>query len=339
MNGRAHRDLRAGAALVEFALVSLVVYVLVAAGVELGRMIFVSQVLQDAARIAARELAVTPLPATEPFETALEEPAVKARVWNGNLLVVDLTCYADDAALDAYWSSLPVVNRALRPVFITENLDLGIPPAHDIRRIMRYPGALLKLSAPPANPCPVTYDPSVSTANPTDLSVAIPRVTSRDPGDGRETGIELVPIVAEVRCDPAAANSPLTDTTSPFRLDSVSGCPGTAITPGIVALMINYPFQSGALSYFRPNPDGRFEPNAGLPIVADDAAALAAAPAPGAGLTYVSPQSVGPGLVPGAGIYTGPLGLGTQAAYAQPVRPYRNLITGQAIYRREVFLP
>jgi Flp pilus assembly protein TadG len=59
-----------GAALVEFALMAL--YILVFGGIELGRMIFISQVLQDAARIAARELSVTPLTADcASFENAL----------------------------------------------------------------------------------------------------------------------------------------------------------------------------------------------------------------------------------------------------------------------------
>ena len=319
---------RRGAALVEFGLVALVAYVLVAGGVELGRMIFVSQALQDASRVAARELAVTPLPASDSFAAALGEPDVMARIWNPNLLVIDLTCANyDDAGLEAYWASLPVVNRALRPVFISESVDLGV---NGTRHIMRYPGALLKLTAAPANPCPGTYDPATSTDNPTDLSVAIPRVTY-DPGTGQESGYVMVPIVAEVRCDPGGP-----DAYSPFSLAGVpppppSPCAGIAFSPGIIALAINYPFQSAALSFFHRNPAGPLEPDISNPIVADDTAAAAGAPALPPGTDYANPDAGGPGL------YNGVLGLGTQFALAQRVRPYRSLITGQAIYRREVF--
>ena len=57
-----------GGILIEFALLSLVFYMLAALVVDFGRMMFVAQTLQDAARVAARELAVIPLPANITFE-------------------------------------------------------------------------------------------------------------------------------------------------------------------------------------------------------------------------------------------------------------------------------
>ncbi|MCA9421539.1 MAG: pilus assembly protein, partial [Nitrospira sp.] len=56
-----------GGILIEFAFLSLVFYVLVALVVDIGRMVFAAQVLQDAARVAARELSLVPLPAAMTF--------------------------------------------------------------------------------------------------------------------------------------------------------------------------------------------------------------------------------------------------------------------------------
>ncbi len=139
---------RRGAALVEFALMALALYILVFGGIELGRMIFISGVIQDAARVAARELAVTPLPAGYTFDCTdpgpntcvLNDQTVLTNIWNPNLLVIDTsTCYNTDDKLNTYWNSLPLVNRALRPAFISETLN---PGQTGERRLLRFPGAL-----------------------------------------------------------------------------------------------------------------------------------------------------------------------------------------------------
>ena len=61
-----------GAALVEFALVSLVLYLLLAGMIEFGRLMFDANALQDVARVAARELALAPVRATATFDYAPE---------------------------------------------------------------------------------------------------------------------------------------------------------------------------------------------------------------------------------------------------------------------------
>ena len=65
-----------GGVLVEFALVSLVLYLMVAAGFALGRATSMSQTAQDVARLAARELALYPLAAGASFEDALADREV-----------------------------------------------------------------------------------------------------------------------------------------------------------------------------------------------------------------------------------------------------------------------
>ncbi|MEM1062515.1 MAG: pilus assembly protein, partial [Planctomycetota bacterium] len=150
-------------------------------------------------------------------------------------------------------------------------------------------------------------------------------VTARN-ADGVET-VRWVPVVEEIDTESNAAGNEGANP-DPFSIDSAER--------GLVALRINYPFQSPVLSGFRPSPAGRFEPNGAFINSADDASIteLNAADAPGArlGLPSVS-----------GGVFTGPYGgdygLGTQAAFGRPVRPFRRVLTAQAVYRREIFGP
>jgi Flp pilus assembly protein protease CpaA len=282
---------RRGAALVEFALMSLVLYLLIAAGVEFGRMIFISQVLQDAARVAARELAVTPLPADSTFEDALN-PALHpevAQIWNPRQLVIDVDCFTgggpDD--LDNYMNALPVVNRALRPAFISENITIN----GALRRLLRYPGALLLDSLTGDRNC---ADP----VNKSGLTVGIPKVTGRDPDTGVEI-IQWIQVLTEVRdeaADPA---------TRPFSYTS------TGPAKGIAAVVINYPFQSAALSDFSKNPNPADEgKNVGLVHDANDAGVTLC---PGCSPSATAPLNVtdvATQIEGGFGTYAGPYGLG-----------------------------
>lgn len=292
---------RSGQSLVEFALVALVLYLLLAATIELGRATFGAQALQDVARVAARELALEPLPANVALTFLLDpanaaDPAagrVQARIYDRRLLVLDLAGdvngngIEDGQELDVVFASLPVVNRLLRPLMIFEALT-------DDRRVLRYPGALVEDATAPSG-----------------LSVRIPRVVARD-ADGVET-IEWVDVLEPMLADP---NDPDSD---PFRLDSPEG--------GLAAVRLNYPFQAAAMVGYMESPDGPFEPNAGAPITADDAA-VSDPDGPGLPLADLGAP---------AGPYAGAYGLGVQLAYGRQVRPFRKLITAQAAFRREVF--
>ena len=68
--------LRRGQSLVEFAVVALVVYMLLAAILTFGHALYVAQGLQTAADLAAREISRTPLPATSTFDDALDDADV-----------------------------------------------------------------------------------------------------------------------------------------------------------------------------------------------------------------------------------------------------------------------
>jgi hypothetical protein len=315
-----------GAALVEFALVSLVLYLLIASAIEFGRLMFDANALQDVARVAARELAVAPVRAEATFEYALSCDAtsdadclvdLRARVFDPACLVVDLTDPAVAADPDGYFAAMPVVNRALRTLMITEPSRPGL---------LRYAGALLS----DASGAPCSAIGPNGQASPTGLTVGIPLIESRDAG-GVEA-IRWVPVVEEIR----AAQDAACPARGPFSLVYLAvedECGPLDADPladrGLAAVRINYPYQAATLSGFRssaPTDVDPLPPNVGNFIVAEDGGVVQFNDAPGA---LLDDGAVGP--------YAGPYGLGRQFALAgRTLRPFRKLISAQAIYRREV---
>jgi hypothetical protein len=85
----------------------------------------------------------------------------------------------------------------------------------------------------------------------------------------------------------------------------------------VITVRINYPFQAAMMTSFRPSDDGPFEPNIFNYNVADDSAVNSP--------SVPDVQSDEP-----VGAYSGPYGLGNQLAFAQTVRPYRRLLSGES---------
>ena len=297
--------MRRGQSLVEFAVVALVVYMLLAAILTFGHALYVAQGLQMAADLGAREISRTPLGPNITFEDALNDPKVQDDIYSEDLLVFDLeTLGATESFFQDVVPTWPVLNQQLATLMIVDRPDFDGDGTPD-RRLLRYPGALLSKSG-----------------TPTGFTVGIPIVVSRA-ADGVET-IRWVPVVEEID----SADSP-----EPFQISSPHR--------GIVALRINYPFQSASMSSFRENAAGPFEPTLGSPNAADDG-----------GVSETNPEErpgdlIGTPLLGGgtyADTYGGQYGLGAQGAIgseyftgSRPVRPYRRVISAQAIYRREVF--
>ncbi|MEM1451267.1 MAG: TadE/TadG family type IV pilus assembly protein [Planctomycetota bacterium] len=175
--GRSSIERRRGGVLVEFALVSLALYLVLAAILGVGRWLAVAQAAQDAARFAAREIALFPLPADSTFAEALADPGFQGAVYDPDLLVVDLVATPPGPALEAFFAAMPVVNRALRPLMVTSNVDTS----DGRRRVLHVPGAIVD-----------------SPTSPTGLSVVVPRILERDPESGAETQIQLAPFLEEV---------------------------------------------------------------------------------------------------------------------------------------------
>jgi TadE-like protein len=324
----ASRSCQRGAALVEFALVSLVLYLILAGAIEFGRLMFAANALQDAARVAARELAVAPIRANVTFDYALScDPAsdancladLKRRVFDPACLVVDLEDPAVAPDVEGFFAAMPVVNKALRTLMITE-------PSQPT--LLRYPGALMS-DAVGASCSAVGPN---GAAAPTGFTIGIPFVESQA-GSAAET-ITWVPVLQEIR----ATQDVDCPSRGPFSLAYLSAqdeCGALGADPmpdrGIAAVRLNYPYQAAMLSGFRTPPPSAVDPlppNISTPVAADDGNVQQNNTAPG-GLVD-DPAAVG--------TYAGAFGLGRQLALAgRIVRPFRRLVSAQALYRREVF--
>jgi hypothetical protein len=201
--------------------------------------------------------------------------------------------------------TLPLINRLLFPVYIYDP---------DIDRV-RYPGTLVNTSDD-------------------ELTVLIPIVGSRDPTTGVETIARWLPVVQEIRPDGQDRG--------PYSLDATASERGT-LDPGMVALRINYPYQSGAMvAYMQQDGGGTFVPPAealgrndivNIPIQADDSS-VTGNTTPPAPYTLANPAT---NPLFEASAHRGVYGLGEAQAFAVTVRPYRKVLSAQAIYRREVF--
>ncbi len=283
---------RCGSVLVEFALIALILYLILAATIEFGRALMAAQLLQQAADIAAREVARTPgLPVVgtltdwdNPSDTnaAFNNPVVLQTIFDPQYLVVDISNGLD------YFNDKPILNRLLAPLMIPDYAN----------GVLRYPGALVANSSGghTVQIPVVSYAGGVETIQSTMLPVVQEIFYSSDSSN-------TTPL------DPNGSNPDY----SPFGVVASS----TSVVPpqlrGTVALRINYPFQAASLSATAPSSNWPPDPN----------------------FNYIQPSD-GTNT---PGTYSGPNGLGDQLVFATNVRPYRRLISAQAIYRREVLGP
>jgi hypothetical protein len=304
------KRLRRGQSLVEFAVVALVSYMLFAGIVTFGFYFYAAQSTQAVVDLAAREISRTPLPAAGlDLKGVLEDGAnsnpdleiVRSQVFDKHYLVLneaDVLLPPPQGGLNReFIGRLPIINQQLIPLMISDQVN-GV-------KIFRYPGAIFVDTNPADNPA----DPA-----PSGFLVSIPLINSRS-ATGVET-IEWVPVL------------------EPILMVDEDQFPITSTQRGIVALRINYPVQSAVMTSFRHNtaaPDYPFEPTIGNPNLADDGGVTVAA----------NPNYTPEGTLTQSDFeyraYSGTYGLGKQAAFAQQVRPFRRVISAQAIYRREIF--
>ncbi|MGB0618679.1 MAG: TadE/TadG family type IV pilus assembly protein [Myxococcota bacterium] len=291
-----------GGVLAEFAILSLVVWMMLAGILELGRALTVQQLLQTNARTLARELARLPLDANLSFADALASPDFSARVLDTRFLVIDSALLArcglpdfgqagHEAGLDALFADRPFGNRALRPLMIADRRG-------DLQMI-RYPGTLLERTASAPAAC----------EDGSNFAVRIPQL---DPASG---SYQWVDVVSSTDPSSAADRFPL----------SAGGWAG---------LRLNYPFQSVGMLAGRGT--GEINPATGREFVTlvED---VGAAPAPPSSFSIsVSERDAGAyagsaGLgrfysIPGAG------------GAPRAVRPFRRVLSASAGFRREIFV-
>lgn len=278
---------RRGEVLVEFAFISLVLYLLLAGIIEFGRALFAAQVLQQSVDTAARELSRMPLPPTGtltgPTGALATNPTAKQQVYDEGFLVFDLaTLPANQPLADYFAQNAPILNRMLLPLMIFET--------HDGKNLVHYPGQL------------------VANANtPTGMTVVIP-IVQYTKGTGllnpsTDAIITTIPVVEEITPQAGADLFNPDPTWSPFNLLATNLPPSQR---GLIALRINYPFQAATLSAYTVDASGQQAPV----VTGEDG-------------------DFGP--------YAGADGLGRLAALGKTVRPFRKVLSAQAIFRREIF--
>jgi hypothetical protein len=311
--------------LVEFAVVCLAVYLLLAAILTFGLWLYSAQGLQQAVDVAAREISRTPLPAAQISSGSSSGSAitlyyvlygdaskdtsllpVRTQVFDDNLLVLTIDSVQSNSGGLTYngghlIGDFPMVTQQLMPLMINDQVN-G-------QQLLRFPGAMFQSSQQG-----YTSPAGIQSSG---YVVRIPVVSAPTASGAGQSIINwlypLEPILDSNQVDSFAVNA-----------ITVSGLSGA------VALRINYPYQSASMSGFVPpaNPASPPGPpnNPVVPVLANNTSSSSP---PGVGSAVTSDFQNGP--------YAGANGLGEQAAFATTVRPYRSVISPQAIYRREVF--
>jgi hypothetical protein len=330
---------RRGSALVEFAIVGLVMYLLLAATLTFGHLLFCAQTVQQVADVAAREIAHTPLAQAAAGSTAtlytlnnvlygdaVADPnlaSVRTRIFDERYLVLTIdavSAYPPNVTYNGghLIGDFPLVTQLLLPVMIYDQISsVGQTNAQPIQ-LLRYPGAIFQDSS--------GFQPMPGMPAPSGYLVRIP-VISTPPASAAGTGnSSLYPTVQETITGWVRPLEPILNSAGQ------DAFPVTSPQMGLVALRVNYPYQSATMSGYAPAADPLAPPGPGaptnnpvIPIAANDSIGAPAPPGVGSNVPTESP------------VYSGQYGLGSQAAWAQNVRPYRKLMSLQAIYRREVF--
>lgn len=318
--------LKNGQALLEFAILIPLFLILIGAVISFGLFFYQGNVLQQAVDVGAQEISRMPfLPDQELglgnlnkcnlSDLVCDDDDFKAQIYDEQFLVIPDSAWDGSSGFNndfqAYVDTLPLLNRLLVPAMIRDAS----------RGLTRYPGALV-------------------TNNDGELTVLIPLVEYNYNGvvDGfhcsGETIVEWVAPVEEIRVDHDADAS--TPDEGPYRLVSSTESANDidSFTRGMVAIRINYPAQATTLinrTDLPPasNPEGK---RGQVIVVANDEILDDGDTGCYQLVVNDSPIAGNP-----ADPFGGRYGLGSLGVLKGRVRPFRKVMTFQAIYRREVY--
>jgi len=248
------------------------------------------------------------------------DPDFKSRIYDEQYLVIhddewgSSTSYGGN--FQSFADQLPLLNRLLVSSMIRDN------------DMTRFPGTIVVNNSTGEE---TVLIPIVEYSRRADDAGQVP-TTIRAAG---EIVVEWVAPVEEIRVDHDQDAS--TSREGPFKLSYESLPTLASFQPGMVALRINYPAQSTTLIN-RITDSGQVNGQLGGVIVIAGDTTLASGATTGcysivAPSARISPASGSPGSNANAGLY----GLGELEALTRVVRPYRKVMSFQAIYRREVF--
>jgi hypothetical protein len=312
-----------------------VIIILIGGTLSFGLFFFQANVLQQAVDVAAQEIARMPFDpeqelglgdferCTEP-DLVSDDPTFEDQIYDEQYLVIHDSDWAGQDFQTYVDQELPLLNRLLVPAMIRDN------------NMTRYPGTLVTNSETGEE---TVLIPIVAYDRAADSSVAdgVPSTIRA----ASETIVQWVAPVEEIQVD--HDGDPSTFKRGPFALQRSGESAATlpSFQYGMVALRINYPAQATTLLNRIDNEDLTENPNGyrgGIIVLAGDTTVDAsndfsscytlATPSP-----RISPSSG----VPGSNANAGEYGLGELEALTRIVRPYRKVMSFQAIYRREVF--
>ncbi|HWL07081.1 MAG TPA: hypothetical protein VNQ76_01580 [Planctomicrobium sp.] len=292
----------------EFAFISFIMVTMMGVTITIGYFLYAAQTLQQVVDVAAQEIARMPYAPTDELGLGrtgtnndawvMHDPDFRDQIYKPELLIVTKDTL-DGHGFQEFMADQPLVNRLLSPLMIFEKS----PDGTDWR--YRYPGTIV-------NDTENNYQ-----------TVLIPIMEYN--ADGSEEFINWVAPVEEIS---------RTDGMFPYAVDSSSDP-----MRGVVALRINYPAQSGLAvkipfqqlgqkEFTEPNDDFDNDPSSTrFTVLGNDFVGV-----------YNNQHDH---QVQGGRYGLGRLFINRNAADVNsepiPVRPYRKVISVQAIYRRELF--
>jgi Flp pilus assembly protein TadG len=336
---------RNGQALIEMAFLIPLLVIIIGATISFGLFFYQANTLQQAVDVAAMEISRMPFPATAELglgdldaagTTVMFDANFLAQIYDQKYLVVhdnewdNATSY--NGVFRDYVDTWPLLNRLLVTAMVRDSsypAD-GDPSDFPQPTVTRYPGTV------------VTYtDPATGLDEET---VLIPLI-DYDSDTGAETIISFIAPVEEIRIDHDDDKGATTDRVGPFSVVKPADFDDPNVearfSTGMVALRINYPAQSTTLINRTGERDegGAMGTVVGVNVVQANAENLNNFPSNTNYTLANNSDDYGP--------HAGAFGLGRGAIslrdsqgnliYTNGVRPYRKVLSVQAIYRREVF--
>ena len=312
---------RRGQALLEFAFLIPVLIILIGGTLSLGLFFFQGNSLQQAVDIAAQEIARMPLDPEQElglgdFERctqsglAANETDFKEQIYDEQFLVIRDSEWAG-RPFQEFVDELPLLNRLLVPVMVRDN------------DMTRYPGTLVT-NADGEETVLIPLVEYSQAGNSTSVG-GVPETIRA----GAVTIVQWVAPVEEIQVDHDTDSTTLRRGPFALQRDGEPDATLTSFTFGMVALRINYPAQSATL--LNRTSEGTVVLAGNTTVNANnsftDCYTIAA---PTARISQASGE-------PGSNAHAGEFGLGELEALTRIVRPFRRVMSFQAIYRREVF--
>jgi hypothetical protein len=312
---------RSGQALVELAFLIPLLVILIGATISFGLFFYQANTLQQAVDVAAMEISRFPLSPTGELglgdldatsSSVMYDTDFTSQIYDEKYLVIHDTEWDASTSFNgnfrAFVDQLPLLNRLLAQVMVRDNTySVG---NNSNTAVTRFPGAV------------------VMNQQSGEETVLIPMLTYNQ-ATGAETLVRFVSPIEEIRID--HDNNPTTKMVGPFSLQKPIGFVDLSVErsfpTGVVALRINYPAQSTTLVN-RVGAEGEVIVDANDSSLNDGNT--------GTNYSLLVPAENG---LADTTIHSGRFGLGRQAALLRSagVRPYRKVMSVQAIYRREVF--